>query len=96
MNCIKQFIYSLNPGSVASSTAGLHFDSILIKILLKIGIEIAFITLHIGSATFKPVRANMIKNHIMHSEYIEVPKKTVEAILRVKIGATESLRLVRL
>lgn len=52
---LYQTIYGINPGSIAASTAGLHFDSVLIKNLIKIGIEIAFITLHIDSVTFQPV-----------------------------------------
>lgn len=81
---LYQTVYNLHPGSIAAPTAGLHFDYDLINKLLQIGIKIAFVTLHIGSATFQPVRADMIKEHIMHDEYIEVPKKTVEAILSCK------------
>lgn len=81
---LYQTVYSLYPGSIAAPTAGLHFDIILLDILLNLGIEIAFVTLHVGSASFHPVRVNMIKDHVMQDEYIEVPDLTVDAILRCK------------
>lgn len=81
---LYQTIYSLKPGAVAAPTAGLHFDKILLNTLLNLGIEIAFITLHVGSASFHPVRVKCIENHIMYDEYIEVPDVTVDAILRCK------------
>lgn len=81
---LYQTIYGFNLGSIAASTAGLHFDAILMNTLLNIGIEIAFVTLHVGSATFQPVRVNMVQQHIMHDEYIKVSQKTIKAILCCK------------
>lgn len=83
-NELYQTIYGLYPGAIAAPTAGLHFDTALLNSLLNLGIEMAFITLHVGSASFYPVRSNIIKNHIMHDEYIEVPNSTANAILRCK------------
>lgn len=81
---LYQTVYNLYPGSTAAPTAGLHFDTVLLDALLRSGVEVAFITLHIGSASFCPVRTNFIKNHVMHKEYIDVPNLTVDAILRCK------------
>lgn len=81
---LYQTVYSTCLGSIAAPTAGLHFDNFLLKVLCTMGVKFAFITLHIGLATFKPVRTDMIKNHIMHAEYVEVSKETVEAILTCK------------
>lgn len=81
---LYQTVYNLKPGATAAPTAGLHFDKILLDDLLNLGIEIAFITLHIGSASFFPVRVNKVKDHVMHDEYVEVSDFTVNAILNCK------------
>ncbi|WP_455366298.1 tRNA preQ1(34) S-adenosylmethionine ribosyltransferase-isomerase QueA, partial [Kaarinaea lacus] len=59
-------------GAVAAPTAGLHFDEALIEQLRNKGVNTAFITLHVGSGTFQPVRVDNIQDHEMHSEYVEV------------------------
>lgn len=81
---LYQTVYSTNLGSIAAPTAGLHFDNSLLKTLYSMGVNFSFITLHIGLATFQPIKTDLIENHVMHAEYVEVSKKTVEAILKCK------------
>ncbi|MCH4247959.1 MAG: tRNA preQ1(34) S-adenosylmethionine ribosyltransferase-isomerase QueA [Acinetobacter populi] len=70
--------------SVAAPTASLHFDQKLLKQLQDKGIREHFVTLHVGAGTFLPVRVDNIENHVMHSEWCEVPASTVDAILAAK------------
>ncbi|MEQ1302960.1 tRNA preQ1(34) S-adenosylmethionine ribosyltransferase-isomerase QueA [Acinetobacter radioresistens] len=70
--------------SVAAPTASLHFDEVLLNKLSEKGIQQAFVTLHVGAGTFLPVRSIDIENHIMHSEWCEVPENTVELIKQVQ------------
>ncbi|MCF6236397.1 MAG: tRNA preQ1(34) S-adenosylmethionine ribosyltransferase-isomerase QueA [Gammaproteobacteria bacterium] len=67
-----QTVYAQKSGAVAAPTAGLHFDDKMLAILQALGIQKAFVTLHVGAGTFQPVRADNIKDHHMHSEYTEV------------------------
>jgi len=67
-----QTVYSQKPGAVAAPTAGLHFDNELMADIKAKGIDIGFVTLHVGAGTFKPVQVDNIAEHIMHSEYLEV------------------------
>jgi S-adenosylmethionine:tRNA ribosyltransferase-isomerase len=79
-----QTVYARQPGSAAAPTAGLHFTKDLLeKIRLK-GIETAFITLHVGLGTFRPVKVNTIEEHKMHSEYYEVSCETSNKINKAK------------
>lgn len=66
--------------SVAAPTASLHFDEALLKKLEEKGIQKAFVTLHVGAGTFLPVRTDDIENHIMHSEWCDVPEATAKLI----------------
>ncbi|TCM68146.1 S-adenosylmethionine:tRNA ribosyltransferase-isomerase [Acinetobacter calcoaceticus] len=66
--------------SVAAPTASLHFDETVLQQLQQKGIETSFVTLHVGAGTFLPVRSSDIKDHLMHSEWCEVPVATVELI----------------
>lgn len=70
--------------SVAAPTASLHFDQNLLEKLEAKGIQKAFATLHVGAGTFLPVRTTDIQNHIMHSEWCDVPEQTVEMIRQTK------------
>ena len=70
--------------SVAAPTASLHFDQNLLEKLEAKGIQKAFATLHVGAGTFLPVRTTDIQNHIMHSEWCDVPEQTVELIRQTK------------
>lgn len=81
---LYQTVYSAKPGAVAAPTAGLHFDEPLLEKLRQKGVEMAFVTLHVGAGTFQPVRVDSIEDHIMHSEYAEVPQDVVDAVLACK------------
>lgn len=67
-----QTVYARRDGAVAAPTAGLHFDQPLLDALAAKGVESAFVTLHVGAGTFQPVRADDIRDHSMHSEWIDV------------------------
>lgn len=69
-----QTIYSKNRGSAAAPTAGLHFTKELLEAIKRKGVSVAYLTLHVGLGTFRPVKAENIKEHIMHSEYYDVPE----------------------
>ncbi|WP_026470924.1 tRNA preQ1(34) S-adenosylmethionine ribosyltransferase-isomerase QueA [Alkanindiges illinoisensis] len=73
--------------SVAAPTASLHFDDELLAALQQKGIHKAFVTLHVGAGTFQPVRTDNIAEHIMHSEWGEVPQATVELIEKTKASS---------
>ncbi|MGS3183769.1 tRNA preQ1(34) S-adenosylmethionine ribosyltransferase-isomerase QueA [Aeromonas taiwanensis] len=75
-----QTVYNQKPGAVAAPTAGLHFDEALLERIKAKGVELAFVTLHVGAGTFQPVRVDKIEDHHMHSEYAEVPQEVVDAI----------------
>lgn len=79
-----QTVYAACPGAVAAPTAGLHFTPELLQQLQAYGIQQAFVTLHVGVGTFRPVEAENITNHQMHSEWVEVPAATVEQIQTTK------------
>ncbi|WP_113632884.1 tRNA preQ1(34) S-adenosylmethionine ribosyltransferase-isomerase QueA [Pectobacterium peruviense] len=81
---LYQTVYSQRPGAVAAPTAGLHFDEPMLAALCEKGIEMAFVTLHVGAGTFQPVRVDTIEDHIMHAEYAEVPQDVVDAVLACK------------
>ena len=70
--------------SVAAPTASLHFDDALLQALADKGIQKTFVTLHVGAGTFQPVRSENIKEHVMHSEWGEVPQGTVDLIAATK------------
>ncbi len=67
-----QTVYGEREGAVAAPTAGLHFSETFIRDCRERGVETAFITLHVGAGTFQPVRADDIREHEMHAEYLEV------------------------
>ncbi|EWS99150.1 MAG: tRNA preQ1(34) S-adenosylmethionine ribosyltransferase-isomerase QueA [Pseudoalteromonas tetraodonis] len=79
-----QTVYGEKPGAVAAPTAGLHFDDKLMTALKDKGVQMAFVTLHVGAGTFQPVRVESVDEHIMHSEYIEVPQDVVDAVASTK------------
>ncbi len=76
-----QTVYSKVKGSVAAPTAGLHFTPAVLEAIDRRGIERAELTLHVGAGTFKPVKSERIEGHEMHSEWIYVPRKVVEALI---------------
>lgn len=79
-----QTVYAREAGAVAAPTAGLHFDEALMDRLRDRGVEIAFVTLHVGAGTFQPVRVDRIEDHVMHSEVAHVPEETVAAVERTR------------
>ncbi len=79
-----QTVFAKHAGAVAAPTAGLHFDSELLKTLENKGINSAFVTLHVGAGTFQPVRVDDIKDHKMHSEVIEVTQDVCDKISQTK------------
>lgn len=94
-----QTVYAREPGAVAAPTAGLHFDEAMLANLNVQGINTAFVTLHVGAGTYRPVRVEKIADHRMHSEHYIVPPETANAITatranggRVIAVGTTSLR----
>lgn len=79
-----QTVYAQKDGAVAAPTAGLHFDQDIMQALQDKGVEIGYVTLHVGSGTFQPVKVENILEHKMHSEYYEVDSKLIEQIQRTK------------
>lgn len=71
-----QTVYARNIGSAAAPTAGLHFTKELLKEIERKGVNIAYITLHVGLGTFRPVSVDNVKEHKMHSEYYSMDEKT--------------------
>jgi S-adenosylmethionine:tRNA ribosyltransferase-isomerase len=70
-----QTVYASRPGAIAAPTAGLHFDGPLLERLQAQGVQVGYITLHVGAGTFQPVRVENIAQHRMHAEYVEVPEQ---------------------
>jgi S-adenosylmethionine:tRNA ribosyltransferase-isomerase len=79
-----QTVYAKTPGSVAAPTAGLHFDEPLLAALEARGVELASVTLHVGSGTFAPVKHEDLSQHVMHSEWCVLPEETAEKIVAAK------------
>jgi len=79
-----QTVYSEREGAVAAPTAGLHFDQSILNTLRDKGVNFAFVTLHVGAGTFKPVRAEQIEDHKMHAEYAEVDADVCNQIREAK------------
>ncbi len=79
-----QTVYAKYSGSAAAPTAGLHFTEELLKEIEAMGVETAYVTLHVGLGTFRPVKADNILEHHMHAEYYEVSEEAAEKINRVK------------
>ncbi|MBQ2696586.1 MAG: tRNA preQ1(34) S-adenosylmethionine ribosyltransferase-isomerase QueA, partial [Clostridia bacterium] len=71
-------------GSAAAPTAGLHFDKDLLAQLEQMGVHIAYVTLHVGLGTFRPVKAETVEEHTMHSEYYSVTEETAAVINNAK------------
>lgn len=79
-----QTVYAREVGSVAAPTAGFHFTRELLDSIKQKGIEIVFVTLHVGIGTFRPMQSETIEDHTMHSEFVQIPKETVSVINRAK------------
>jgi S-adenosylmethionine:tRNA ribosyltransferase-isomerase len=81
-----QTVYARTPGAVAAPTAGLHFTPKILAELEARGIGRAFVTLHVGLGTFKPVTANELSAHVMHHEAYTISPETADALNRAKRG----------
>ncbi|MGG7077892.1 tRNA preQ1(34) S-adenosylmethionine ribosyltransferase-isomerase QueA [Clostridium sardiniense] len=79
-----QTVYSKETGSAAAPTAGLHFTEELLKEIEDKGVNVAYLTLHVGLGTFRPVKAETIDEHIMHSEFYQLSKETADIINNTK------------
>ncbi len=79
-----QTVFSKNLGAVAAPTAGLHFDESMLDLLKQCGVNIAYLTLHVGAGTFQPVRVDDIAQHKMHSELYSIPAETIALIHATK------------
>ncbi|PKH99037.1 tRNA preQ1(34) S-adenosylmethionine ribosyltransferase-isomerase QueA, partial [Shewanella sp. 11B5] len=79
-----QTVYNQTPGAVAAPTAGLHFDDVMLADLKAKGVNIAFVTLHVGAGTFQPVRVDNVLEHKMHSEWANVSQEVVDLIAQTK------------
>lgn len=79
-----QTVYSKERGSAAAPTAGLHFTNELLDKISKMGVNIGYVTLHVGLGTFRPVKADKIEDHKMHSEHYHLPEETAELINNTK------------
>ena len=75
-----QTVYSKNDGSAAAPTAGLHFTKELLEEIKRKGVEIAYVTLHVGLGTFRPVKVDVIEEHKMHSEFYVLDKENADKI----------------
>ena len=79
-----QTVYSKVAGSAAAPTAGLHFTPELLRQVEEKGVQLAYVTLHVGLGTFRPVKEEELETHDMHSEYCEIPPEAAEIINRTK------------
>ena len=79
-----QTVYSRELGSAAAPTAGLHFTSALLEEVRQMGVEVAFVTLHVGLGTFRPVKEDEVENHKMHSEHYALSQETADVINRTR------------
>lgn len=79
-----QTVYAKNPGSAAAPTAGLHFTPELLEKIKQKGVNIGYLTLHVGLGTFRPVKADEITDHKMHSEFYILPQQTADLVNKTK------------
>jgi S-adenosylmethionine:tRNA ribosyltransferase-isomerase len=86
-----QTVYARHRGAVAAPTAGLHFDETMLGRLSKMGVDSAFVTLHVGAGTFQPLRVDDIREHRMHAEYLRV---LPEACDKINTAKKEGRRVV--
>ncbi|HOU31858.1 MAG TPA: tRNA preQ1(34) S-adenosylmethionine ribosyltransferase-isomerase QueA [Synergistaceae bacterium] len=79
-----QTVYARQEGSAAAPTAGLHFTEGLLERLEERGVEISFVTLHVGLGTFRPVESDDVRRHVMHEERCFLPEGTADAVARAR------------
>jgi S-adenosylmethionine:tRNA ribosyltransferase-isomerase len=81
-----QTVYAREPGAVAAPTAGLHFDDALLERIRARGVEVAFVTLHVGLGTFRPVQVEEVEDHLMHHEWYRFSAAAAAAVNRALEG----------
>ncbi len=86
-----QTVYAKHPGSAAAPTAGLHFTKELLEKIKAKGVELIYVTLHVGLGTFRPVEEDDLTNHVMHEEYYEISKEAAE---RLNLAKKNGKRIV--
>ena len=79
-----QTVYSKVVGSAAAPTAGLHFTPELLEKIQAMGVRVCYVTLHVGLGTFRPVKAENLDEHEMHSEYCVIPRETADVVNRTR------------
>ncbi len=79
-----QTVFARKKGAIAAPTAGLHFTDKLLERIRETGVEIRFITLHVGIGTFRPVKSENVSDHVMHREFVEIPERTFSSVLKAK------------
>lgn len=79
-----QTVYAKEHGSAAAPTAGLHFTAELLAELQNMGVQLAYVTLHVGLGTFRPVQVEDVNSHQMHSEFCIIPQETIDTIANTK------------
>jgi S-adenosylmethionine:tRNA ribosyltransferase-isomerase len=79
-----QTVFAKEPGSSAGPTAAFHFDNEIIDKIRALGVESAYVTLHIGPGTFRPVKTLQIEDHRMHREFFSIPQETIEAVQKAR------------
>jgi S-adenosylmethionine:tRNA ribosyltransferase-isomerase len=96
-----QTVYAQVPGAVAAPTAGLHFTTTLLEQLVEKGVELCALTLHVGPGTFRPITADTLEKHVMHTEWGSVKQSSIDRILacrrrggRVVAVGTTSVRML--
>jgi S-adenosylmethionine:tRNA ribosyltransferase-isomerase len=80
-----QTIYAKKMGAIAAPTAGLHFTTNLLQKLTNKGVNIAFVTLHVGLGTFKPIKEDDVRQHTIHKEFYNIPNETIDTIYKAKM-----------
>ena len=79
-----QTVFARRPGAVAAPTAGLHFDPPMLDELVRAGVRLAWLTLHVGAGTFQPVRGDDLDAHHLHAERVVVPADTAAAVMQTR------------
>ena len=79
-----QTVFAQKEGAIAAPTAGLHFTKETLEKVQKRGVEIGFVTLHVGLGTFSPIKTEDIRDHLMHKEYYECSQEIIQGIKRAK------------
>ncbi|MGS0971858.1 MAG: tRNA preQ1(34) S-adenosylmethionine ribosyltransferase-isomerase QueA [Candidatus Izemoplasmataceae bacterium] len=80
-----QTVYNKHKGSAAAPTAGLHFTNELLESLKTMGVELVYVTLHVGLGTFRPVSVDDVESHKMHEEYYHMPQETADILNQAKV-----------